>query len=320
MDRLQTARGHHPRRLSSTPIKSPPKVSRQRCSSVGSIGDVACKIRSMNSEAFVMTTRDNTRKNKMSIGDKEEQDSGREVEHLNSDLSSLSGSESEDQEVAVKPHLYLRSFPAQSDPPYDKRSYQDEDSFRDSASDVTGVDERESDSILSAADESTLLEDKDGQQGRVVFDDNDTWNDLEDTVGKASNSRGVYPVSRATASGISPPERTLSRKVATSKVVELDKGTVIVSDNQEPDPPAPPASQLMTRLFPSLKPKTQSAPLPPPPAAPAAPAAAESKKPEVETGETNTCSLLKVIASTCSFILRQKALFCGCSHMNKIFH
>ncbi|XP_036966294.1 centromere protein J isoform X1 [Acanthopagrus latus] len=282
MDRLQPARGHHPRRLSSTPIKSPPKVSLQRCSSVGSIGDLACKSSSMNSEAFVMKIRDNTHNNKVSIGDKNEQDSGREVEHLNSDLSSLSGSESEDQEVAVKPHLYLRTrcFPAQTNPPYDKRSYQDEDSFRDSASDVTGVDEKDNDSILSAADESTLLEDKDGQQGRVVFDDNDTWNDLEDTVGKASNSRGAYSVSKATASGISPPERTLSRKVATSKVVELDKGTNIVSANQEPDVP-PPASQLMTRLFPSLKPKTQSAPLPPP----AAPLAPESKKPEVETGQ-----------------------------------
>ncbi|XP_073330060.1 centrosomal P4.1-associated protein [Pagrus major] len=292
MDRLQAARGHHPRRLSSTPIKSPPKVSLQRCSSVGSIGGLACKSSSMNSEAFVTKIRDNTLKNKVSIGDKEEQDSGREDEHLNSDLSSLSGSESEDQEAAVKPHLFpsTRCFPAQSNPPYNKRSYQDEDSFRDSASDVTGADERESDSVLSVADESTLLEDKDGHEGGVVFDDNDTWNDLEDTVSKANNSRGVYSVSKATANGISPPERTLSRKVATSKVVELDKGTVIVSANHEPDPPPPPASQLMTRLFPSLKPKTQSAPLPPPPAALAAP---ESKKTEVETGQQVQSRLLR---------------------------
>lgn len=282
MDQLHAARGLHPRRLSSTPIKSPPRHSLQRCRSGDSSDGLACKSSSMNSEAFVVKTRDDTLKNKVSIEGKEELDSGRKDE--DSDVSSCGGSEFEDQEVAVKPPLFPGSlcFPAQSNPPYDKRSYQDEDSCRDSASDVTQVDGGESDSVLSNADECTLIEDEDGQRGRVVFDDNDTWNDLEDTaVGTASDSRG--PVSKATASGVSPPERTLMRKVAVSKVVELDNG--IGSPKQEPDPPPappPPASQLMTKLFPLLKPKAQNAPLPP------LPAASESKKPEEETGETNT--------------------------------
>ncbi|XP_042349949.1 centromere protein J isoform X2 [Plectropomus leopardus] len=265
MDQLKAARGLHLRRLSSTPIKSPPRGSSQRCISVGDGGGLACKGSSMTSEALTVKMRDaeNT------------EDSGREDK--NSDVSSCGGSESEDREVAVKTHLFPGTlcFPAQSNPPYDKRSYQDEDSCRDSASDATRGDDVDSDSVLSNADQSTLIEDKDGQQDRVVFDDDDTWNDLEDTaVDAASDSRRVSPVSMATANGMSPPARTLLRKVAVSKVVELD-------DRADPPPPPPPASQLMTRLFPSLKPKTQNAPVP----LPRASVAPESKKPEEETGQ-----------------------------------
>lgn len=301
MDQLVAARGLHLRRLSSTPIKSPPRGARQRCSSSSSnsSGGLACKSSSVTSDAIVVKMRDDALKNKVSVEDKDKQDSGTEDKHENYDVSSSGGSEPEDQEVVVRPLVFPSTlcFPAQSNPPYDKRSYQDEDSCRDSVSDVTRGDDGESDSVLSHADESTLIEDKDGQQGRVVFDDDDTWNDLEDAaVSAASDSRGVSPVSKATANGISPPARTLLRKVAVSKVVELDKGT----DPPASSSPPPPASQLMTRLFPSLKPKTQNAPLPPPPAASAAP---ESKKPEEETGETNSCALLNIIT-------------CCCSHMN----
>lgn len=283
----QQHRGLHPRRLSSTPIKSAPSGARQRCSSVGSSCGLACKSSSVNSDAFVVKMTDDALKNKVSVEDKELLDSEREDKHANSDVSFSGGSEFEDQEVAAKPPSFPSTlcFPAQSNPPYDKRSYQDEDSCRDSAADVTGVD----DSVLSNADESTLIEDKDGQQGRVVFDDDDTWNDLEDTaIGTANEPRGVSPVPKAKASGISPPMQTLLRKVAVSKVV------------QEPDPPLPPASQLMTRLFPSLKPKVQNAPLPPPPAASVAP---ESKKPEEVTGETNTGGILNIYSHTgCTFL------------------
>ncbi|KAM9347788.1 centrosomal P4.1-associated protein [Symphorus nematophorus] len=291
----QAARRLHPRRLSSTPIKSPPRGALQSCSSDGGIGGVlTCKSSAMKSDSFVRM-RDDTLENKVSIEDEEEQDSRREDEHQNFDVSSCGSSEFEDQGMAVKPPSFPSTlcFPTQSNPPYDKRSYQDKDSCRDSASDVTRVDNGESDSVLSNADESTLIEDRDRQQDRVVFDDNDTWNDLEDTaVSTVSDSRGVCPVSKATAKGISPPERTLLRKVAVSKVMELDEGTVIGSTNQEPDPPSPPpASQLMKRLFPSLKPKAQNAP--PPPHPPAASAAFESKMPEVETGQQVQSRLLR---------------------------
>lgn len=278
MDQLQAARGLPPRRLSSTPIKSPPKAAPQRSCSVGSRGCLAVKSGATNSEVFVVKIRDDGLKNKPSVYSDTSSDSRRENNRVNSDVSSCGSSDFDDLRVAVKPPSLpsILSFPATSNLPYDKRSYQDEDSCRDS--DVTQVDEGESDSVLSAADESTLMEDGD-ERGRVVFDDNDTWNNLEDTaVSSANESRGVSPVSRATAGRVSPPERTLQRKVAASKAAETER--VIGSANQEADPA--PASQLMTKLFPSLKPKTQNAPLPPPAAAP------ESKKSDEETGEEET--------------------------------
>lgn len=272
---------------------------------------MASKNGSVNSEAFVVKRREGTFQNKVSIEVKEGQGHGKEDKHESSEF--------EDQEVVVNPVLFPGTlcFPEQSNPPYDKRSYQDEDSCKDSASDVTQDDEGEGDSVLSNAEESTLIEDKDRQQGRVVFDDDDTWNDLEDTpVGLPSDSTVVSPVSKATASGVSPPERTLLRKVAVSKVVELDGVTVAGSANLEPDPP-PPASQLMTRLFPSLKPRAQNAPLPPPPPPPAPSVAPESKKSVEETGEANTYSLVKNYNLYQYFYkVRQEANFHHCLYMN----
>nr|XP_020474581.1 centromere protein J isoform X2 [Monopterus albus] len=265
---LQAARGLHQGRLSSTPIKSPPKEVLQRPSSVDSGDDLLCKSSSVTLEAFVAKVGYDPLKNKVSIEDKEKQDS---------DVSSCGGSEFEDQEVAVKPPSFPSTicFPAQSNPPYDKRSYQDDDVCRGSASDVTQGDD-DSDGVLSNGDESTLIEEKDGPQGRVVFDDDDTWNDLEDPpVGPPS--RGFSPVSKA--SGISHPEQTLLGKVPVSKFVELDKDTVTSSAKLKLDPP--PASQLMTKLFPSLKLGAQSAPLP----SPLASVAPESKRSEGDTGQ-----------------------------------
>ncbi|XP_076730774.1 centrosomal P4.1-associated protein isoform X2 [Maylandia zebra] len=269
---LQTVKGLHQRRLSSTPIKSPPKGAFQRCNSVGNTGGLACESNSLNSEAFVKT-RNDILENKESI--KETQGIEREDKHDISDTTPCSRSECGDDKV-VKSSL---CFPAPINPPYDKRSYEDEDSFRDSSSDVAEENDVESKSVHSNSEDSTLIEGKDGEQGRVVFDDDDTWNDLEDTaIGTADESKELSPISKPTAREISPPQKTLLRKVAVSKGVELGKATGIGSVSLEPD--HPPASQLMTKLFPSLKPKAQSAPLPLPPAA-----SVESKKPEEDTGQ-----------------------------------
>ncbi|KAK2840141.1 hypothetical protein Q5P01_013881 [Channa striata] len=283
---LQAARGLHQRRLSSTPIKSPPTGALKRCNSVGSSGGLARRGTGVISEAFVVTRRDEILQNKVSLEDKEGQGNERENQKM---------SEYEDQKVAVKPPLFPSTlcFPSQPNPPYDKSSYQDEDSFRDPDSDVTQEDDGETGSVLSNTDESTIVEDKNGQQGQVVFDDDDTWNDLDDIpVALPSDSTGVSPVSKATANGVSPPERTLLRKVAATKVVELEKAKAFSSANLEPDSP-PPASKLMTRLFPSLKPRTQNAPAPPPPDPIAASAAPEVKKAEEETVQQAQSRLLR---------------------------
>lgn len=284
MDRLNAARGLKPRRLSSTPIKSPPRNARVRCTSLGGSGFVEHKGSSMNTNSAMV--RGEVLVNKVRLEDKEEEDSGREEEHRDSDASSCGVSDLEDQDVVINPPLFPSTlcFPAQPYQPYDKRSYQDPS--RDAASDGTQNDEAESDSVLSNA-ESTLTEGKGGQQDRVVFDDDETWNDVEDTlIGTSGDSGGVF---QASANKTSPPERKLYRNVAVSRAAEMDADTITRPANQEPDPPPTPPSQLMVKLFPSLKPKAQNAPpaLPPAPPPPAAP---ESKKPEVETGEINTCS------------------------------
>nr|XP_040057957.1 centromere protein J isoform X2 [Gasterosteus aculeatus aculeatus] len=228
--------GLHPRRLSSTPIKSPPRGAIQRCS-----GPTAPNC-SVSSEALAAKARDDAVGDKVSVEDELRQ-------------SDASTCESEGQEVGVQPPSFPGTFhfPARSDPPYDRRSYQDEESGGDSASDGTPLDD-------VGPDESTLIEDGDGQRYGVVFDDDDTWNDPED-AGSGDDGGGAGP-----ADGIAPPGRTLSSKLAVNKGAEADEGAA----------PPPPASQLMTRLFPSLKPKAQNAPLHPPP---------ESKRAEETTGQ-----------------------------------
>ncbi|XP_061579079.1 centromere protein J isoform X2 [Cololabis saira] len=244
---LQNARGLHQRRLSSTPIKSSCRGEAQTLSV------------QQGEPSSVPLVRADALSSKVLSEAEDGHDSERDGEPEVSDISSGGGSES-GEEVMVRV-----CFPAPSNPPYDKRSYEDEDSFRDSTSEVTAEDGGESDG------DSTLMEDKDVRQGRVVFDDDDTWNDLEDAaVSEVSVSRDISPVSKSTAKAVSPVEKTLLRKVAVKKRVEAD---------EEPEPDPPPASQLMTKLFPSLKPKAKNGPPPPPPAD------LESNKPKDDTGQ-----------------------------------
>ncbi|XP_054888408.1 centromere protein J isoform X2 [Poeciliopsis prolifica] len=238
---------HHQRRLSSTPIKSASGSEPQKGGGVrftdGSERD-GISLESVASEG-------NMRGNALET---EVTERGLESEEPHNDKISDFGG----KEITV-------CFSAPSNPAYDKRSYQDEESPGD---EVEEDDEgEESDSVASNADGSTLIEDgRDGQR-EVIFDDDDTWNDLDDTaVTEESDSRGISPVPKPTAGTVSPQEKAMLRKVAVSRAVELDEG---------PETELAPASQLMTRLFPSLKPKAQSAP---PPAPPAPPAASENRK------------------------------------------
>lgn len=244
MDRqMQAAKALHQRRLSSTPIKSPrppPPKAQLDCSRTGT---------SPCSEALGVECSGGEAQDS-------EEESGVDVAngnhpHVSNDSYCSGSGEFADQGVdkgtAFPSSLY---FPMQPNPPYNKSSYQDD--CRGAGSDATDADEEDEvndngDSVLMNPDDSTLVEDSDGHQGGLEFDDDDTWNDLEETA----VSLPTHPP-KATANQRSPSERTLTRKVAASRGAETSTGPILAS--QEPPEPTIPAAQLMTRLFPSLKP------------------------------------------------------------------
>ncbi|XP_054644375.1 centromere protein J-like [Dunckerocampus dactyliophorus] len=180
--------GPDQRRFSSTPIKSPPTREQRR--SPGDGGSVVVK------------------KSKVRFYDGE-------------DSTSTAGGEIQEPEVFDSPHVSPSGLPScfavPSEPAYDRCSCQEEDGASE--------DDGESDDVISSIN-SSLTEDKDAPPVQIVFNDEDTWSDLDDTAVSAADL-----VSTGAA-------------------------------NQEPE--APP-SELMMTLFPSLKPKTQNATLPPPP-------------------------------------------------------
>uniref|UniRef100_A0A8C1V1D4 Centrosomal P4.1-associated protein n=1 Tax=Cyprinus carpio TaxID=7962 RepID=A0A8C1V1D4_CYPCA len=109
--------------------------------------------------------------------------------------------------------------------PYDKRTYQD----RDGASSPE-EDERS----LSTNGDSTLIE----SRAQLEFDDDDTWNDPEE--------ESCCPTEE------SPSERALKRKVAFSKGAKPAGGSPHAVENRKE---VPPTCQLVSKLFPALKPK-----------------------------------------------------------------
>ncbi|XP_012993453.3 centromere protein J isoform X2 [Esox lucius] len=257
---IKGSKGYQPRRLSSTPIKS----SKPSPPEGGTGSSESSAVSTARAKEVAMW------ENGRAIVEEEEDElSGSKPREDISDISFHSGSESEECKEIATPS-YLTTFPSSlwenphpaSTPPYDKRSYQDR-------AGRSGPAEEGAESDL---DDSTLLEEREegGRDGQLVFDDDDTWNDLEEagSIVKAnSRTRGDATGKSRTpttlADGGSPPERMLKRKVAVANRAELDRASVITPANQEPDPP-PPASQLMARLFPSLKPKGPSPPQPEP--------------------------------------------------------
>ncbi|XP_037095937.1 centromere protein J isoform X3 [Syngnathus acus] len=203
--------GLHHRRLSSTPIKSPAAREQKR-----------------SPEINVVTSHDNDEM---------------EVE----DSSSKANTDLKEPERAVTPSGSSRcnDFPAPSELPYDKRSYQDDndDESEDTLSSIGNNDDNESDC-------STLEDDKDAAAGQVIFDDDNTWNEMDDTA------VGVEPV---------PTEPTHPESQAATTL--------------------PPPPKLMMKLFPALKPKTQNALLPPPEViSPSPPQKADNKEgPQIQS-------------------------------------
>uniref|UniRef100_A0A3Q3DKC8 Centromere protein J n=1 Tax=Hippocampus comes TaxID=109280 RepID=A0A3Q3DKC8_HIPCM len=137
--------------------------------------------------------------------------------------SSEANNDAKESERVVDPSGFPSSvcYPVPSEPPYDKRSYQDDNGESEDVLSSIGDDEDDN--------SSTLEDDKDATPGQVVFDDDTTWNETDDTA------VSIEPVDTEAANQASDVAPTL---------------------------PPPPNSKLMMKLFPALKPKTQNAPLP----------------------------------------------------------
>ncbi|XP_062313672.1 centromere protein J isoform X3 [Osmerus eperlanus] len=251
---LQSSRGGHPRRLSSTPIKSPrPSPPKGPEGGEGERRSYGCGAPAETGEDLL---RSAARAGEDHDDEEEDDDEDTERKPEASDISSTSSSEFGDEVVAGSSHV--PTFPSSlcfstSNPPYDKRSYQDQGRVENSGQ---GGEEDDHSMVSSDPDDSTLLEDKEDHQGHLVFDDDDTWNDLEETGG--AHAESLVPA--AMVNDLTSPERMLTRKTAMVKGVVPDRGGAMGTANQDPDPP--PTSQLMTRLFPTLKPKAHIAPSP----------------------------------------------------------
>lgn len=214
------------RRLSSTPVKSPPKASfpdRRQDDGTGLRQAPGPPVPPV--ESVAVTEVPNARPDEATSdcsGDEEVEESG----------SSLC-SDTDFRRPSVAPSLREPFGFRVSAPPYDKRSYQDRDGAGGPAE---GEEESRADSTLVDAG------------GRVEFDDDDTWNEPEVSTCSPAKTEDQ-------------PDRVLKRKTAISKGAELDRSPDSPSD-RHPEPP--PTCQLVAKLFPALKPKPCPPPPPPP--------------------------------------------------------
>ncbi|XP_053351807.1 centromere protein J isoform X1 [Clarias gariepinus] len=173
------------RRLSSTPVKSPPKSSfpnhhldedtglgKAHCPSVSPVNEIAV-IENANTQPDEVITE--------CSGDEEGEES-------DSSLCSTTVF----HQPAIAPNLQGPFSFQVSAVPYDKRSYQDREG--------AGGSEEEEESHR----DSTLVD----ARGQVEFDDDDTWNE---------------PETCSLAGMDDQPDKVLKRKVATSKGAELDR-------------------------------------------------------------------------------------------------
>lgn len=249
LDRQDSRGRHQHRRLSSTPIRSPKPSPPKKCQSGDATSDRAgSALPACLPVAVATATRGDA------VGE-----FGERGKAITSDPCSSESEEVEDDpEQKVLQHiLELPSSPcfSPSQGQYDKTSYQDKEE------DLCGEEEHNGTSGFTDHNDSTLTEGQ-GQgfkDDRLVFDDDDTWNDLEDAGnaedGDTNDGGGITHDPLGAES-----DRALKRKVATVKVPEcVPQGNPAF---REVEPP--PTSQLVAKLFPSLKPKPQPAPPPAP--------------------------------------------------------
>ncbi|MBN3322792.1 CENPJ protein, partial [Atractosteus spatula] len=238
LDRLDCRR----RRLSSTPIKSPKaaKTGPER----------SAHNRAARSPPETGDTRTEQARSESVLKDLDEGpgDGNGECDE-DSDLSWQSGSASEDMDDTLTRERAPRMGRARagghgcdSHVRYDKTSYEDGAVQRSDAGEAgcTG-----SGSPTAPAAPGPVVQDA------FVFDDDDTWNDLEEDV-NGNAALGNDAADRFSAGRSA--DKGLKRKVAAVKAAGSKPG------GSPADSGPPLASDLMTRLFPALKPKPKPAP------------------------------------------------------------
>uniref|UniRef100_W5KUR8 Centrosomal P4.1-associated protein n=1 Tax=Astyanax mexicanus TaxID=7994 RepID=W5KUR8_ASTMX len=221
------------RRLSSTPVKSPPKPKLPGHIQADSRNPVQPSISSVQQgvpDMPVDSVAVNIKKSVLVSQYSEEEDEGSKIDDDEDSDASLC-STTEFQQTAFGPgQPFSHCFQISQVPPYNKSSYQDREEGA-----ASPLEEEESNG------DSTIVDAKD----HIDFDDDDTWNEPEDLTcisAKMDDHAGT----------------TLKRKVAFSKGPELDP-SADSSLGREPEPL--PTCQLVAKLFPALKPK----PCPPAP-------------------------------------------------------
>ncbi|XP_040196492.1 centromere protein J isoform X2 [Rana temporaria] len=171
-------------------------------------------------------------------------------EHNNSGLSENEDLESEDSSQEYDPKTVEPKGPS--------KKLNKETKGRDLDLDLSdGGDQENEDTTLLGNSKASLKDDSSStsSESEVGFDDERTWDDL----GNVPSLKGVYE-SRFTNKEFIPseytsksppdiPDKAITRKIASKKGESMKTGTAGTPD--------PPASELMMKLFPALKPKAK---------------------------------------------------------------
>ncbi|XP_023683356.2 centrosomal P4.1-associated protein [Paramormyrops kingsleyae] len=258
----QSRGGHHNRRLSSTPIKS---LERSQSAGTGCRPPVCTGAVRLKPGTTGQTKSDNLKVKEVQA--LTNTDATRASSHSSLELGDPDDTVREvvsPAEPALHGHL---SFPVPSGALYDRMSYQDRDTDLDHNKGKESCEvefNQHAGAILTENGEARTV-------GHIVFDDGDTWNDVEEagdleeeeeTAGDDDddddNETRMGDSDCVSIGAIShvPSAGALKRKVAAVKGEE--RGLYPKEGDQVSSPP--PTSQLVAKLFPSVKPKVKPGP------------------------------------------------------------
>lgn len=257
------------RRLSSTPVKSAERHQERRFSSTrssngGKLNHKTEESGCSNSAGFDEQTQEKLNEMTKGLGDefkhssKDSEPATSEGdyassgdEHNNSDLSGNEDLESEDSSREDDPKTAELKGPS--------KKLIKETKGRDLDLDLSDGEDPDNEERTLLVNDSKVSVKDDGSstssESEVGFDDERTWDDL----GNVQSLKGVYESSFAQKKFIpseySSRSPTHSDKAVTRKIA-LKKGDT--GKTGTPGTPDPPASELMLKLFPALKPKAKS--------------------------------------------------------------